>query len=75
MSNLPWNEDLLNSMSVASFLITIQNLKLNEQEISNFELEKHMMQQDKLLLEQTDKYLKTIIDQNNEILNILKGGK
>lgn len=72
-TNLNWNNDLLNSMSVASFLISIRNLQLNEKEISNSELEKHMQDQDKILQEQNEKYLKTIIEQNLEIINILKG--
>ena len=72
-TNLNWNNDLLNSMSVASFLISIRNLQLNEKEISNSELEKHMQEQDKILNEQNEKYLKTIIEQNLEIINLLKG--
>lgn len=72
-TNLNWNNDLLNSMSVASFLISIRNLQLNEKEISNSELEKHMQDQDKILQEQNEKYLKTIIEQNLEIINLLKG--
>lgn len=72
-TNLNWNNDLLNSMSVASFLISIRNLQLNEKEISNEELEKHMQEQDKILQEQNEKYLKTIIEQNLEIINLLKG--
>ena len=72
-TNLNWNNDLLNSMSVASFLINIRNLQLNEKEISNSELEKHMQDQDKILQEQNEKYLKTIIEQNLEIINLLKG--
>ena len=72
-TNLNWNNDLLNLMSVASFLISIRNLQLNEKEISNSELEKHMQDQDKILQEQNEKYLKTIIEQNLEIINLLKG--
>ena len=72
-TNLNWNNDLLNSISVASFLISIRNLQLNEKEISNSELEKHMQDQDKILQEQNEKYLKTIIEQNLEIINLLKG--
>lgn len=72
-TNLNWNNDLLNSMSVASFLISIRNLQLNEKEISNSELENHMQDQDKILQEQNEKYLKTIIEQNLEIINLLKG--
>ena len=72
-TNLNWNNDLLNSMSVASFLISIRNLQLNEKEISNSELEKHMQDQDKILQEQNEKYLKTIIEHNLEIINLLKG--
>lgn len=74
-SNLPWNNDLLNSMSVASFLISIRNLQLNEKEISNSELESHMQEQDKILQHQNEKYLETIIQQNAEIIELLKGGK
>lgn len=51
-------------------------------QISNDEIMKHLLEQDKvldyqdkLLQEQTNDYLEKIISQNEEILKLLKGGK
>lgn len=78
MSNetkMPWNYDILNIISIASYLLSIQNLQLNQQDLSNNNLNEHLQEQDKILLEQNEKYLNKIIEQNEEILKLLKGGK
>lgn len=78
MSNetkMPWNYDILNIISIASYLLSIQNLQLNQQDLSNNNLNEHLQEQDKILHEQNEKYLNKIIEQNEEILKLLKGGK
>ena len=78
MSNetkMPWNYDILNIISIASYLLSIQNLQLNQQDLSNNNLNEHLQEQDKILSEQNEKYLSKIIKQNEEILGLLKGGK
>ena len=72
---MPWNYDILNIIAIASYLLSIQNLQLNQQQVSNDDLNKHLQEQDEILQEQNDKYLLKIIQQNEELLKLLKGGK
>lgn len=72
-TKMPWNYDILNIISIASYLLSIQNLQLNQQQASNDDLNKHLQKQDEILREQNEKYLAKIIQQNEEILKILKG--
>lgn len=74
-TRLDWNYDILNIISIASYLLSIQNLQLNQQDLSNNNLNEHLQEQDKILHEQNKKYLNKIIEQNEEILKLLKGGK
>lgn len=74
-TKMPWNYDVLNIISIASYLLSIQNLQLNQQDLSNNKLNEHLQEQDKILLEQNEKYLSKIIQQNEEMLRLLKGGK
>lgn len=74
-TQMPWNYDLLNIVTIASYLLSIQNLELNQKQTSNDTLDKHLEEQDKILNEQNEKYLETIIQQNQEIVRLLKGGK
>lgn len=67
-TQMPWNYDILNIIAIASYLLSIQNLQLNQQQASNDDLNKHLQEQD-------DKYLLKIIQQNEELLKLLKGGK
>ena len=55
--------DFLDWISVLSFMIGLMNLELNEKQVDN--LEKHLSEQD-------ERILKTIIDQNNKILEKLE---
>lgn len=73
-TKMPWNYDILNIISIASYLLSIQNLQLNQQDLSNNDLNDHLQEQDRILNEQNYKYLEKIIKQNEEILNLLKGG-
>lgn len=74
-TKMPWNYDILNIISIASYLLSIQNLQLNQQQASNDDINKHLQEQDEILHEQNEKYLTKIIQQNEEILTLLKGGK
>lgn len=74
-TELPWNYDILNIISIASYLLSIQNLQLNQQDLSNNHLEEHLLKQDEILHKQNEEYLNKIIKQNDEIIKLLKGGK
>lgn len=74
-TKMPWNNDILNIIAIASYLLSIQNLQLNTKQTSNDDINKHLQKQDEILYEQNEKYLEKIIEQNNEILKLLKGGK
>lgn len=74
-TQMPWNYDILNIIAIASYLLSIQNVQLNQQQTSNDELNEHLHKQDDILQEQNDKYLLKIIQQNEELLKLLKGGK
>ena len=74
-TKMPWNYDALNIISIASYLLSIQNLQLNQQDLSNNNLNEHLHEQDDILREQNEKYLKKIIEQNDQIIKILGGGK
>nr|DAG35127.1 MAG TPA: hypothetical protein [Caudoviricetes sp.] len=74
-TKMPWNYDILNIIAIASYLLSIQNLQLNTKQTSNDDLNKHLQEQDEILQEQNEKYLSKIIEQNDEILKLLKGGK
>lgn len=72
---MPWNYDVLNIIAIASYLLSIQNLQLNEKDLSNNKLNEHLQEQDTILHEQNEKYLNKIIKQNEEIIELLKGGR
>lgn len=74
-TKMPWNYDILNIISIASYLLSVQNLQLNQQQTSNDDINKHLQDQDEILHEQNERYLTKIIQQNEEILTLLKGGK
>ena len=74
-TKMPWNYDVLNIISIASYLLSIQNLKLNQQDLSNNNLNEHLHEQDDILREQNEKYFKKIIEQNDQIIKFLGGGK
>ena len=73
-TKMPWNYDILNIISIASYLLSIQNLQLNQQQVSANEIDKHLQEQDNILHEQNDRYLEKIIEQNKVIINLLKKG-
>lgn len=73
-TNFNWNDDVLNLMNALSFAIGLMNLELNQRQLSNESLDEHLKKQDNILDEQTNYYLKLIVEQNKEIINLLKGG-
>lgn len=71
-TNINWNYDVLNIIALISFVIALQNLDLNLQQTQG--LDEHLKTQDDILYEQNEKYLKKIIEQNEEILKYLRKG-
>lgn len=57
------NFDFLDIISIMSFIIGLQNLELNKQQVDTLSKE---------MTENQDTMLKTIIDQNEEIIRLLK---
>ena len=74
-TKMPWNYDILNIISIASYLLSNQNLQLNQRQASNDDLNKHLKEQDEILHEQNEMFFKKIIEQNEIIIKLLKGGK
>lgn len=68
-----FNDNFLDMISIIGFAISIYNLKLNEKQISNDELAKEVQINRSKIDEQNDKYLETIVEQNNKIINLLRG--
>ena len=67
----------LDIITILSFIIGLENLSLNEEQVNN--LEDHLRSQDAILkqeqnvmLDETIQLLKKAIEQNEEIINLLK---
>ncbi len=67
-----FNDGFLDMMAVIGFAISIYNLMLNEQQLSNDDVAREVQINRGKLEEQNDKYLETIIEQNNKIINLLE---
>lgn len=67
-----FNDGFLDMMAVIGFAISIYNLMLNEQQLSNDDVAREVQINRDKLDEQNDKYLETIIEQNNKIINLLE---
>jgi len=67
-----FNDEFLDMMSVIGFAISIYNLMLNEKQLSNDDVAREVQINRGKLDEQNDKYLETIIEQNNKIINLLE---
>lgn len=74
------NNDFFFWLSVVANWCQLQSYEMNEKQLSNDDLMKHLQKQDNILEqqnqvldEQTTKYLQIIIKQNKEILKLLKG--
>ena len=58
-------------LSLIANICQLMDFQMNVSQLSNDDLMKHLLQQDKILDEQTNIYLKKIIKQNEEIKTIL----
>ena len=67
-----FNDGFLDMMTVIGFAISIYNLMLNEQQLSNDDVAREVQINRGKLDEQNDKYLETIIEQNNKIISLLE---
>ena len=56
-------------------LLQIENYNLNLKDATNTQLNNHLQQQDQILSEEIGKKLDIIIQQNEEIINLLKKGE
>lgn len=59
-------------LAVVANYCQIESYSLNKKQISNDEIAKLLLEQDKILDEQTNVYLKRIVEQNEEILRYLR---
>lgn len=65
----------MNNWETLSRLANIAQLldfQMNVEQLSNDDLMKHLLKQDKILDEQTNVYLKKIVEQNEEMLKYLR---
>ena len=62
-------------LSLIADILQIANYQLNVEQTSNDQLMQELSKQDKMLNEQTNIYLKKIIQQNEQILTLLKKGE
>ena len=69
-NNLNWNYDILNGITLISFIIALKNLDLNLQQTKG--LDKHLKSQDDILNNQNEEYLNKIIEQNEKIIKFLE---
>lgn len=67
-----FNDSYLDMMTVIGFAISIYNLMLNEQQLSNDDVAREVQINRGKLDEQNDRYLETIIEQNNKIISLLE---
>lgn len=68
MENNNWLNYIANICQIIEF-------QMNITQLSNDDLMKHLLKQDNILDVQTNEYLKKIVEQNEQILKLLKGGK
>lgn len=59
-------------LSIIANMCQVMDFQMNIAQLSNDDLMKHLLQQDKVLDEQTNIYLKKIIEQNEDIIKLLK---
>ncbi len=67
-----FGDSFLDMISVIGFAISLYNLQLNKQQLSNDDVAREVQVNREKLDEQNDKYLKTIIEQNNKIIKYLE---
>lgn len=59
-------------LSIVANMCQLMDFQLNMTQLSNDDLMKHLLQQDKVLDDQTNTYLKKIVEQNEKILKLLE---
>lgn len=64
------DDRILDVLTIASFVIGLQNLELNEEQVAN--LDKHLAEQDKVLIEEQNAMLREILDTVKEIKHALE---
>lgn len=62
-------------LAVTANYCQIESYEMNKKQISNDAIMKHLESQDYVLDEQTNIYLKQILENQKEIINLLKGDK
>lgn len=62
----------LETLAILANLCQLASFDMNLTEVSNDSIMKHLLQQDKILDEQTNNYLLKIVKQNEEIISLLK---
>ncbi|MGN1327372.1 MAG: hypothetical protein ACI4VQ_04810 [Clostridia bacterium] len=62
-------------LAVTANWCQIESYEMNKKQISNDVIMKHLEAQDYVLDEQTNVYLKQILENQKEIINLLKGDK
>lgn len=67
------NLTFLDAITVLSFIIGLQNLELNEQQVSN--LENHLSQQDGAFLQKIVEQNEELLEMGKKIINLLKEKK
>ena len=63
------NLSFLDLITILSFLVGLENLELNEQQVNN--LEEHLKKQDQVLIEEQNKMMVEILDLLKEIKKLL----
>jgi len=63
------NISFLDLITILSFLIGLENLELNEEQVNN--LEEHLKKQDQVLIEEQNKMMVEILDLLKEIKKLL----
>lgn len=66
------NYDFFFWLSVFANLLQIENYEMLLKDAKNNDIMQELQSQDKMLAEQTNIYLKKIVEQNEEILRLLK---
>ncbi len=67
-----FNDGFLDMSSVIGLALSIYNFMLNEKQLSNDDVAREVQINRSKLDEQNDKYLETIIKQNNKIISLLE---
>lgn len=67
-----FNDGFLDMESVIGLALSIYNFMLNEQQLSNDDVAREVQINRSKLDEQNDKYLETIVEQNNKIISLLE---